>query len=187
MFDEFGKLGLSPNARTYSTLMHAMCEKGMVDEAFGMLERMEREGVCADAVVYNVLISGLRKVGKVEEAKEVLEEVMVRNGCDPNAGTYQEVLYGLLDAKRFLEAKGIVVRMVREGYVPGFASYKLLVLGMCEEGLVGEVDWAIRDMVRRGFVPRMGMWKQIVKCVLHKEEMCVSFDGVLDDDYDVKS
>ncbi|PNX87795.1 pentatricopeptide repeat-containing protein mitochondrial-like, partial [Trifolium pratense] len=173
VFDEFPKLGIQRNERTFCTLMHGLCEKGMVDEAFELLERMQKEKICVDVMVFNVLINGLRKKGKIDEAIEVLEVVMMRNGCYPNESSYQHVLYGLIDFKRFEEGKRVVEKMILKGFVPSYDSFKGLVLGFCREGLVEEVDWGVKGMVRMGFVPRMGMWRQIVKCVV------VSKDHVL--------
>ncbi|XP_050904429.1 pentatricopeptide repeat-containing protein At3g14580, mitochondrial [Lathyrus oleraceus] len=184
VFDEFPKLGIQRNERTFCTLMHGLCEKGDVDEAFELLERMKKEKVCVDVMVFNVLICGLRRKGRVDEAKEVLEDVMTRNGCYPNESSYQHVLYGLIDLKRFGEAKRVLEKMVLKGFLPSFDSFKGLVLGFCKEGLVEEVDWGVKGMVRMGFVPRMGIWRQIVNCVVVYRDVGRSFDRILDVDYD---
>lgn len=160
--------------------MHGLCEKGMVDEAFELLERMKSEKICVDVVVFNVLICGLRRKGEIDKAKEVLEIVMMRNGCYPNESSYQHVLYGLIELKRFCEAKEVVEKMVAKGFVPSYDSYKGLILGYCKEGLVEEVEWGVKGMVRMGFVPRMGMWRQIVKCLVVSRDVSLSFDGILD-------
>ncbi|KAK2363436.1 pentatricopeptide repeat-containing protein [Trifolium repens] len=182
VFDEFPKLGIQRNDRTFCTLMHGLCEKAMVDEAFRLLERMQKEKICVDVMVFNVLINGLRKKGKIDEAIEVLEVLMMRNECYPNESSYQHVLYGLIDMKRFEEGKGVVEKMILKGFVPSYDSFKGLILGFCREGLVEEVDWGVKGMIRMGFVPRMGMWRQIVKClVVSRDNVCVSLDGILYD------
>ncbi|KAG4123075.1 hypothetical protein ERO13_D11G302000v2 [Gossypium hirsutum] len=130
---------------------------------------METEGIDADAVSFNILISGLRKQGRIDEGVKLLE-IMKKKGCFPNAGSYQEVLYGLLDAARFMEAKEIMGRMVFERVNPSFDSYKKLIHGFCKGKMVKEVDWALKQMVRHGFVPKMGMWIQIVGCVFARNK-----------------
>lgn len=144
-----------------------------MEEAFELLERMEVGGVEADVAVYNVLIGGLRKVGRVLEG-------MVRRGVCPN-----EVLCGLVEKGRVEEGKGVVERMGNKGFVPSFGAYKDLVKGFCEKGLVGEVEWVVWDMAWKGFVPKMGMWRRIVKCVVDRERsdgwVVGAIDGVLED------
>ncbi|GAU48909.1 hypothetical protein TSUD_99660, partial [Trifolium subterraneum] len=95
--------------------MHGLCEKGMVDEAFELLERMQKEKICVDVMVFNVLINGLRKKRRIDEAIE-----------------------------RFEEGKTVVEKMILKGFVPSYDSFKGLVLGFCKEGLVEEVDWGVR-------------------------------------------
>ncbi|KAK1364604.1 hypothetical protein POM88_040165 [Heracleum sosnowskyi] len=41
--------------------MHGLCKHGKVEEAFKLFERMEDEGVKADAITFNILIVGLPK------------------------------------------------------------------------------------------------------------------------------
>ncbi|PQQ18740.1 pentatricopeptide repeat-containing protein [Prunus yedoensis var. nudiflora] len=95
--------------------MHGLCVNGKVDEAFGMLKRMENEGIDPDTITFNILIAGLRKQGRFEEGIKLLEE-MRGKGCDPNAGSYQEVLYCFLDAQRFVEAKEFMSWMISKGW-----------------------------------------------------------------------
>ncbi|GFS36370.1 pentatricopeptide repeat (PPR) superfamily protein [Actinidia rufa] len=165
VLDEFPKQGCRPNVRTYSTLMHALCERGQVGEAFGLFERMEREGIEPDAITFNILISGLRKQGRVEEGIEILHKMRRKGRMVYSVPkSYQEVLYGLLGAKKFVEAKGFMGRMILEGLSPSFNSYKLIIQGLCDQNLLEDVDWVLRQMVRHGFVPKMGMWRRILRC-----------------------
>ncbi|KAM3287087.1 hypothetical protein P3S67_020517 [Capsicum chacoense] len=158
VFDEFPKQNW---VRTFATVMHALCVRGRVDEALSLLERMEREGVEADAVVFKTLIFGLRKVGRVDEAIEMFKKVMVK-GCDPNPGTYQEMLYALLDAKSFLDAKDFMGLIIDKRVNPSFKSYKVMIHGLCDGKLLVDLDWVLMQMVRHGFVLRMGIWKKIL-------------------------
>jgi pentatricopeptide repeat protein len=87
-------------------------------------------------------------------------------GCEPNAGSYQEILYGLLDAEKYVEGKEFMVRMIGQGVDPSFVSYKKLVHGLCKERLLRDLDWVLKQMARQGFVPKMGMWVQMVQSVV---------------------
>ncbi|XP_070009108.1 pentatricopeptide repeat-containing protein At3g14580, mitochondrial-like [Nicotiana sylvestris] len=182
VFDEYPKQNCHPNVRTFSTIKHALCERGCVNEALGLLERMEKEDVEPDAIVFNTLISGLRKQGRADEGIEMFKKVMLK-GCDPNPGTYQEVLYASLDAKRYLEAKDFMAVMIDKRVNPSFESYKLIIHGLCDGKLLGDLDWVLRQMVRHGFVPRMGMWRQILGCLFPDGDCCTvySYEEILAD------
>ncbi|GAV84323.1 PPR_2 domain-containing protein [Cephalotus follicularis] len=62
VLEEFPKQRCRPNVRTFSTLMHGLCEGGMVEEAFGLFDRMERDGIDPDMITFNIVISGFRSV-----------------------------------------------------------------------------------------------------------------------------
>ncbi|TXG66637.1 hypothetical protein EZV62_007912 [Acer yangbiense] len=173
VLDEFPKQNCRPNVRTFSTLMHCLCEQGKIEEAFGLLQRMEEDGVDADTITFNILISGLRKQGRVKEAMELLERMKLK-GCHPNPGSYQEVLYGLLDKAMYVEAKELAGRMIYEGMSPSFVSFKKLIHGFCREMSAEDLDWVLKRMVKQGFVPKMGMWREIVQCVLSRNNTCIS-------------
>ncbi|XP_037492833.1 pentatricopeptide repeat-containing protein At3g14580, mitochondrial-like [Jatropha curcas] len=120
--------------------MHYFCAKGRsIRPLWLLLERMENEGIEADTITFNILISGLRKQGRIEDGMELLQKMKL-TGCEPNAGSYQEVLYGLLDAGKFLEAKEFMAMMICEANSPSFASYKKLIHGLCNDKLIGEVE-----------------------------------------------
>ncbi|RWW22968.1 hypothetical protein BHE74_00003195 [Ensete ventricosum] len=110
--------GSRPNATTYSTIMHYLCEHDKLE------------------------------------------------GCYPNSGTYQALLYGLLRAKKFVEAKDFMGIMTSEGVKPSYSSYKLIICGLCRENLLTDAVLVLEQMVHQGFVPRMGTWKMILTCML---------------------
>lgn len=174
VFDEFPKLNLSPNVRTFSTLMRALCESNRVEEAFRMLDKMEKENVSPDAITFNILIAGLRKQQKVKECLEVLERVMILKGCDPNPGTYQEVLYSLIDAKRYVDAKEFMEGMIRKSMSPSFQSFRKTFIGFCKSNSTDDACWVLERMVQQDFVPKMNMWRRVLRVMFSDN---VSSDG----------
>ncbi|XP_047322406.1 pentatricopeptide repeat-containing protein At3g14580, mitochondrial [Impatiens glandulifera] len=166
LLDEFPKQHCKPNVRTYSTLMHGLFERRRFDEAFGLFERMEKEGIELDTIAYNTLIWGMRKQGgKVEEGVELLRRMRFK-GCEPNEATYQEVVYGLLEGKKFVEAKDFMDRMMSTGGRPSYDSFKLLINGLCSQGLVEDVNWAVKKMVCYGYAPKKGMWAPMIRLLM---------------------
>ncbi|EPS67170.1 hypothetical protein M569_07606 [Genlisea aurea] len=166
VLDEFPQQNCKPNVRTFSTIMHKLCDLTRVDEAFDLLREMEaKHNIEPDSIVFNILISGLRKNKRIGQAIETFN----RMTADPNPGTYQEVLYCLLDEKRYEEAKQLMGKMMGKGINPSFESYKLIIRGFCCENAVDDVVWGLNQMVSSGFVARMGMWSHMVRCVVSDE------------------
>ncbi|KAL4580484.1 hypothetical protein LXL04_016679 [Taraxacum kok-saghyz] len=167
VFDEFPKQNCKPNVRTFSTLMHGLCSLGRVEEAFSLLQKMETEGIEPDAISINILISGLRKNGRVEESIHLFDRMLLK-GCEPIPSTYQEVLYALLDCRKYIEAMNLAKNMSSKKMVISFESYNLMISGLCEEKIVEDIEIVLKQMIENGFLPKLSMWKQIVQCILEK-------------------
>jgi pentatricopeptide repeat protein len=86
--------------------MHFLCQRSQVDKAFELFERMRKQDIAADTVVYNILISGLCRDERVTEAFDLFKP-MTSEGCCPNSGTYQVLLDGLIGLGDFLKPKAL--------------------------------------------------------------------------------
>ncbi|KAJ0102054.1 hypothetical protein Patl1_05003 [Pistacia atlantica] len=166
-----------PSVKTFNFVLNLLVANKLFDEIHEIYLSANRLGIEIDECCLNILVKG--KQGKVEEGMKLLERMKVK-GCYPNAGSYQEVLYGLLDKERFMEAKEILGRMICAHMNPSFVSYKKLIDGLCREKLVEDVDLVLKQMVQQGFVPRMGMWRAIVRCVLSGNNANICLDEIVD-------
>ncbi|XP_021985358.1 pentatricopeptide repeat-containing protein At3g14580, mitochondrial-like [Helianthus annuus] len=124
---------------------------------------MESEEVEPDTILMNILILGLRKNSRVEESIELFKTMLLK-GCEPVTSTYQEVLYALLDSRKYTTAMKLIRKMSSKKMVPGFNSYKSIINDLCEENRAG--DMVLKQMIQDGFVPKIAMWKQMLQCII---------------------
>ncbi|KAJ7948848.1 Pentatricopeptide repeat [Quillaja saponaria] len=132
-----------PSVKTFNFVLNLLVSAKLFD-------------VVHEVYMYAPKLAGLRKQGRVEEAKELLERMKFK-GCYPNAASYQESIS------------------------PSFVSFKLLIHGLCKMNLLSDVDWALKQMVQQGFVPKMGMWKMILQNLFsgNKNSSCISYENLL--------
>jgi pentatricopeptide repeat protein len=64
----------------FNALTDGHSANGNMDRAFALLKEMEQMKVVPDEVTYNILMQGRCMEGKVEEARELLEEMKSRGG-----------------------------------------------------------------------------------------------------------
>jgi pentatricopeptide repeat protein len=55
--------GFQPNVRTYSILLHAFCQAGLLNDALRILNLMKRENLNPSEVSYSMLVHGFGKKG----------------------------------------------------------------------------------------------------------------------------
>jgi len=71
----------------------------------------------ADILIYNMLLRGLCKEGKMELACDLFNR-MPKKGCAPNASTYDSLIYGLCRAGRINDAQKLMGKMLEKRLHP---------------------------------------------------------------------
>nr|UPT48477.1 pentatricopeptide repeat protein AaPPR144 [Agave angustifolia]UPT49828.1 pentatricopeptide repeat protein AaPPR1574 [Agave angustifolia] len=114
------------------------------------------EGFEPDVVTYNCLIDGLCKTYRIEHARQLFDE-MVLKGCLPNRVTNNSFVryYSVVnEVGKAIEMMKMVV-LCRHG-VPSCSSYTS-VIHLCEAGRVSEARDFLVEMVDSGSTPREGV------------------------------
>ncbi|KZV35081.1 pentatricopeptide repeat-containing protein chloroplastic [Dorcoceras hygrometricum] len=103
-FNEMRKRGIAPTKVSYTTLMKAFASSGqpkLADKVFD--EMLIDPRVKVDLIAWNMLVEGYCKLGKVDEAKSVIQR-MKENGFYPNVATYGSLANGIALARKPGEA-----------------------------------------------------------------------------------
>ncbi|KAK9740064.1 hypothetical protein RND81_03G008500 [Saponaria officinalis] len=144
MFDAMQKSGQKPNAVTFTCLLSACNQKGLVDEGWHYFNNMsEKYGVEARMEHYACMVSLLSRVGKLDEAYSLIKEMPFEgDGCVWGAllsscRVYKNLHLGEIAAKRLFEL---------EPRNPG--NYVLLSNIYASKSMWDDVD-KIRDLMKQ--------------------------------------
>ncbi|XP_073062908.1 pentatricopeptide repeat-containing protein At3g09650, chloroplastic-like [Primulina eburnea] len=103
-FNEMRKRGIPPTKVSYTTLMKAFASSGQPKLAAKVFDEMLIDSrVKVDLIAWNMLVEGYCKLGKVDEAKSVIQR-MKENGLYPNVATYGSLANGIALARKPGEA-----------------------------------------------------------------------------------
>lgn len=103
-FNEMRKRGIAPTKVSYTTLMKAFASSGQPKLAAKVFDEMLIDSrVKVDLIAWNMLVEGYCKLGKVDEAKSVIQR-MKENGLYPNVATYGSLANGIALARKPGEA-----------------------------------------------------------------------------------
>ncbi|XP_021737073.1 pentatricopeptide repeat-containing protein At1g20230-like [Chenopodium quinoa] len=143
MFDLMLKSGQKPNFITFTCLLSACNQKGLVDEGWRYFNCMQKEhGVEAKMEHYACMVSLLSRVGKLEEAYSVIKEMPF----EPDACVWGALLSSCRTNKNLKLGEIAAERLFKlEPRNPG--NYVLLSNIYASKGMWGDVD-RVRDLMK---------------------------------------
>ncbi|KAL2895309.1 hypothetical protein RDABS01_011218 [Bienertia sinuspersici] len=143
MFDLMVKSGQKPNSVTFTCLLSACNQKGLVDEGWGYFNSMPKNhGIEAKMEHYACMVSLLSRVGKLEEAYSLVKEMpfepdaCVWGALLSSCRIYKNLHLGEIAAKRLFKL---------EPRNPG--NYVLLSNIYASKGMWNDVD-RVRDLMK---------------------------------------
>eukprot|EP01018_Ginkgo_biloba_P009057 Gb_16885 [translate_table: standard] len=103
-FNEMRKAGIAPSNISYTTLMKAFGMNGQPRLAAKVFEEMQKDPrIRVDIVAWNMLIESYSRVGLIEDAKKVFQQMKEQN-LHPTVATYGSLVNGFARAQKPGEA-----------------------------------------------------------------------------------
>ncbi|KAJ4840768.1 hypothetical protein Tsubulata_021335 [Turnera subulata] len=127
LLDEVLQRGLLPDSFCCYSLVVHYCSSNQIDKAVGLHAKMQKLKAEFDVATYNILLDGLMKEGRVEEALLVFE--YMRELKSVNGESFITVICGLCSMKEMREAMKLHDEMLTMGLKPDKEKYKSLILG----------------------------------------------------------
>ena len=115
-----------PDQVTYTTVITALVNAGLMDRARSVLAEMALQGVPANRVTYNVLLKGYCELLQLEKAKELVKEMGGKIGIEPNVVSYNILIDGCILVDDSAGALTYFNEMRERGIAPSKVSYTTL-------------------------------------------------------------
>ncbi|KAJ8423793.1 hypothetical protein Cgig2_024302 [Carnegiea gigantea] len=155
--------GLNPSVFCFGSLIHAYCKARNILKALSRQSDMNsKDAMC--------------KLGKVEEAVKLLEEMKHRNMV-PDLIHYSTLINGYCLEGKLLDACNVFEEVKAKGFEPDVITYNILVSGFARYGLVGDALNLLDHMMAQGLAPDISMQNKIIEglCLAGKVEEAEDF------------
>ncbi|XP_052113738.1 pentatricopeptide repeat-containing protein At3g18020-like [Arachis duranensis] len=176
--------------RIYNTYLRALCIVNNPTELLNVLMLILQSQCHADVITLNTVINGFCKVGRIDEALTVLQDMLSGKFSAPNVVTFTTIISGLLDTARvdeavellhkvmpengvrpsvatrtnnFNEACHFLYELVDSGVSPNIFSYNIVINCACNLGLKREAYHIVREMKRNKLTPDCVTWRILDK------------------------
>ncbi|KAI3441338.1 uncharacterized protein J3R85_002616 [Psidium guajava] len=146
------EVGISPNARTFNTLMMCFYQDGAAEKVEEIWDEMVRSSCAPNVHSYSVLMAVYCEDGKVVEAKKIWDEMRVKR-IEADVLAYNTIIAGFCKSGLIERAEELAREMELNGLESTGVTYEHLIKGYCN---VGDVDSALlvyKDMCRKKFGP----------------------------------
>ncbi|KAG0578423.1 hypothetical protein KC19_4G021500 [Ceratodon purpureus] len=156
---------LKPDVRTYTTMMKGYVQKGRRSDAMRTLLAMQMDKDPRSApneVTYTTAISSCVRLGLMDEASAVLQE-MARQNIPANVVTYNVLLKGYCTTRRLQKAQAVVADMEKVGIALDVVSYNTMINGCIEaDDNIGALDY-FKKMREAGIAPSAVSYTTLMK------------------------
>jgi len=161
-YKEMREKGIPPTVVSLNILIKALCKnQETVESAFRIFREMPNRGCQPDSYTYGTLINGLCKLGKISQAKELLDE-MEEKGLSPSVVSYTSLIHGLCQSNNLDEAIELLEEMIINGIEPNVFTYSSLMDGLCKSGHSSQAMELLEVMVRRRLSPNMVTYSTLI-------------------------
>ncbi|CAN8234211.1 unnamed protein product [Cochlearia groenlandica] len=169
MFREMLFRGFVPDVVTYNCLIDGCCKTNRIGRALELFEDMEKRGCVPNQVTYNSFVRYYSVTNEIERAVEMMKTMKKKGHGVPGSSTYTPLIHALVETRRTVEARDLVVEMVEAGLVPREYTYKLVLDLLSAEGLSGTLDDELHERMRQGIEQRYRRVMKIKPVMSQKE------------------
>ncbi|CAI9116180.1 OLC1v1017264C1 [Oldenlandia corymbosa var. corymbosa] len=166
------KNGCIPNIYNYSCLMNGFCKEGKLEEA---KEEMKALGLRADTVTFNIILGGLCRECRFDEALNMIERLPY-DGVYLDKTSYRIVLNSLCKKGELEKATELVGLMLVRGFLPHFATSNEILLSLCESGKAANAITMLFGLLTLGFKPEPNTWTLLVDMVCRERKLLTAFE-----------
>ncbi|KAJ8437872.1 hypothetical protein Cgig2_031388 [Carnegiea gigantea] len=127
------EMSVKLNSSSYNTIIHALCEMGLLDDAVLMVGEMKDDGLKPNVVTFNTLLEALYKERGFWGGERIWA-MMLEHNVLPDNRSYALKLQALVEAGHFYGALDLFRQLEKDGLKPDVNAYNYLIKGFFDQG-----------------------------------------------------
>jgi len=148
-YEKMQQSGLPSSEVTFGILLDVCIEGKAFDRAKDVFNDLRNSTVKMNAIHYTTFMKGLIHAGQLEEATNLLDEMIASPKTKPDLVTYSTLVKAHADSGRVMEAIRVLERMIAQGITPDAIIFNIVLTGctvcaMDAEQIFHVFDWLVK-------------------------------------------
>lgn len=131
-FETYEKMqdsGLPSSEVTFGILLDVCIEAKAFDRSKQIFEDLRNSGLKVNAIHYTTFMKGLINAGQLDEATNLLDDMIASPNTRPDLVTYSTLVKAHADNGRVMEAIRVLERMIAQGIIPDAIIFNIVLTG----------------------------------------------------------
>ncbi|KAF4382786.1 hypothetical protein G4B88_021569 [Cannabis sativa] len=187
LLQKMNERGYGIDTVTCNIVINGLCNNGKLDKAIEIVSGMWTHGRAAlghlgnsfiglvddsnngkncrpDLITYSIIISGLCKAGKLDEAKKKFAEMMGKK-LHPDSVIYDTFIHSFCKEGKITSAFRVLKDMEKKGCSKSLQTYNSLILGLGGKNQIFEIYGLLDDMKEKGVSPDVCTYNNMISCL----------------------
>ncbi|XP_028076171.1 pentatricopeptide repeat-containing protein At5g24830-like [Camellia sinensis] len=165
VFSTMANSGVMPNRVSCNILVHALCKKGLSEDARKLLqEKLDKncDKERSILITSTILMDGHFKNGDTLQALIFWDE-MLRRGTQMDVISYNVIIYGFCSSQNVTVSYRYLSKMFKSGLIHDVFTYNTLISALCKEGKIDEACYIYSVMSRIRAAPNHISYKMLIQ------------------------
>jgi len=126
VYEKMQRAGMQPSDITYGIMLDACIAAKDLKRAKQVFNSLRESGLKTNVVHYTTFMKGLLGGDELQEASDLLDEMLASSGTKPDLVTYSTLVKAHADSGRVMDAVKVLERMLGQGIRPDVIIYNIV-------------------------------------------------------------
>lgn len=178
VYEKMKKFGVKPRVFLYNRIMDALVKNRHFDLVMSVYDDFKADGLVEEGVTFMILVKGLCKAGRVDEALELLGKM--RSLCKPDVFAYTAMVRVLISEGNLDGCLRVWEEMRHDNVEPDVMAYATIVMGLCKGNRVEKGYELFNEMKVKGYLIDRGIYGSLIEAFVAEGKVGLACDLLKD-------
>ncbi|KAI3510976.1 hypothetical protein L1887_18117 [Cichorium endivia] len=178
VYEKMKKFGVKPRVFLYNRIMDTLVKTNHLDLSLSVYNDFKNDGLIEEGITFMILIKGLCKEGRIEEALKLLTQM--RKLCKPDVFAYTAMIRILISEQNLNGCLRIWEEMASDKIQPDAMAYTTLIMGLCKGNRVEKGFKFFKEMKQKQYLIDRNIYGSLIEGFVNEGKVGMACDLLKD-------